>query len=272
MIINRYRPDEFYNLGAQSHVKTSFDQPSLTFNINAVGVLNVLEAIRHFSPHTKFYQASTSEMFGSNYSLSQPVGPGGPVVQFQDENTPFSPNSPYAVSKVAAHSLVSLYRRSYNIHASAGILFNHESERRGEEFVTRKITKYVARLDEHLKAHGGLFPKLMLGNLDAVRDWGYAPDYIEAMWLMLQQPKADDYVICTGEAHTIRDFLDAAFGHIGIDDWTPYVGVDPQFYRPCEVEYLKGSCEKAKKILGWSPKVTFKELAARMVEHDKKLL
>lgn len=281
-IVNRYKPDEIYNLAAQSHVKTSFDQPNFTFQVNTMGVLNILEAVRHFSPHTRFYQASTSEMFGSNFTFDSYLNSfyekDGKLCadtkqnKYQDENTNFSPNSPYAVAKVAAHNLVDLYRRSYGLHASCGILFNHESERRGENFVTRKITKYIGKLAHHRRSIKGLagesYPVLGLGNLDAVRDWGHAQDYVEAMYLMLQQPKADDYVICTGKGHSVRDFLDAAFKSIGITDWSKYVEIDPQFYRPCEVEFLQGRCNKAKKALGWEPKITFEQLVQRMVQHD----
>lgn len=281
-IINRYKPDEVYNLAAQSHVKTSFDQPHFTFDVNCNGVLHLLEAIRHFSPHTRFYQANTSEMFGSNYSIRYPASSsdnicnmGVRLEKYQDEKTVLSPNSPYAVAKVAAHHLVDLYRRSYNIHASAGILFNHESERRGENFVTRKISKYVGKLIRHKRSLKGLdfetpYPPLQLGNLDAHRDWGYAPDYVEAMWMMLQQPTPDDYVICTGKAHSIRDFLDAAFGCANIKDWSKYVVINPEFYRPCEVEFLQGDCSKAKNKLGWEPKTDFNQLVTKMVKHDWK--
>ncbi len=279
-VVSKYQPDEYYNLAAQSHVATSFEQPIYTFEVNTMGVLNALEAIRKFSPQTRFYQASTSEMFGSNCTTCIKQFPlmdkPNEVFKYQDEKTTFSPNSPYAVAKVAAHNLIDLYRRSYGIHASAGILFNHEGERRGENFVTRKITKYVGALHRHRKSIKGLafepFPTLCLGNIDAVRDWGYAKDYVEAMWLMLQQDKSDDYVICTGEGHTIREFLDAAFAHIGIKDWSKYVTIDPSLYRPCEVEFLTGRADKAKKVLGWQPKVSFKELVERMVEHDSKKL
>ncbi len=282
-IVNRYKPDEIYNLAAQSHVKTSFDQPNFTFNVNTLGVLNILEAVRHFSPHTRFYQASTSEMFGSNFTKAIKDYPctdkPRELLKWQDEATAFSPNSPYAVSKVAAHNLVDLYRRSYGTHASAGILFNHESERRGENFVTRKITKYVGELDKYRKKLSGFigiltdakvpdYPTLKLGNLDAVRDWGHAKDYVEAMYLMLQQQKPDDYVICTGKGRSVRDFLDAAFKSIGITDWSKYVEIDPQFYRPCEVEFLQGKCDKAKNVLGWEPKITFEQLVERMVKYD----
>ena len=286
--MSKYQPDEYYNLAAQSHVVTSFDQPVHTFDVNANGVLYALEAIRKFSPETRFYQASTSEMFGSNFSCEAAIeyeddvppkdnnGDKGMSVslrKFQDEETPLSPNSPYAVAKVAAHNLVSLYRRSYNVHASAGILFNHEGERRGENFVTRKMTKYVARLYHHRNSLAGLrggaeYETLKLGNLDAQRDWGYAPDYVEAMYLMLQQDIPDDYVICTGRAYSVRDFLTASFKCIGIQDWSKYVEIDPQFYRPCEVEFLRGDSSKARRVLGWEPKTSFEMLVRKMMQAD----
>lgn len=271
-IVKQYQPDEFYNLAAQSHVGTSFKQPVYTFEVNALGVLYILEAIRHSSPHTRFYQASTSEMFGSNYDYGD-VGYGDVERKFQTEDTVFAPNSPYAVAKVAAHHLVRQYRVSYELYASCGILFNHESERRGEKFVTRKITKYVAGLHKYRNTLHGLkiddnYPKLRLGNLDAMRDWGYAPDYVEGMWLMLQQDVPGDYVLATGETHSIRDFLSAAFNHIGINDWTKYVEVDPEFYRPADVEFLLGRSHKAEHQLGWKPKTTFNGLVNKMVDYD----
>jgi len=310
-LMTHFKPDECYNLAAQSHVKTSFEQPTTTFQINAVGVLNILEAIRVVSPETKFYQASTSEMFGSNYSTHyETIRKYSPqevrkkcigvnpiedmtATKYQDENTPLYPNSPYAVAKVAAHNLVDIYRKAYGLHASCGILFNHESPRRGEEFVTRKITKWVAgfqawkqcspcgcRFDyevgnmdttaiEGRIFHGmDSYPKLRLGNLDARRDWGHARDYIEGMWAMLQQDEPDDYLLATGESHTIREFLDAAFKAIGIDDWDNFVVVDPKFYRPLEVDYLHGRPTKANKVLDWTPKTTFEQLVTEMVESD----
>lgn len=283
-LVSRYKPDELYNLAAMSHVATSFEQPVTTFGVNTVGVASYLEAIRRFSPHTKFYQASTSEMFGSNYSLlydktacpnEENCGCCGPK-KVQNETTELSPNSPYAISKVAAHQMIGLYRKSYNLFCSCGILFNHESERRGELFVTKKITKYVAQLHHYRNSldslkditTGAEYPKLMLGNLDAQRDWGYAPDYVEAMWMMLQRDKPEDYVIGTGVAHSVRDFLDAAFAHIGIKDWSKYVGIDPKFYRPCEVEFLCADTTKANTVLGWKPKTQFNELVEKMVDYD----
>ena len=289
-IIEEVKPDEIYNLAAQSHVGTSFKQPSLTWDITAGGCLNILEAIR-YSPRKddiRFYQASSSEMFGKNYStdvnkkslVGYIVGNGSDQKKYQDESTEFMPQSPYAIAKLAAHHLVRNYRDSYGIHGSCGILFNHESERRGEHFVTRKITKWigefvnwrgdsnvVCRCDNVIK-QGEEFPKLRLGNLDAKRDWGHAQDYVYAMWLMLQQEDPDDYVIATGETYTVRDFLDAAFSYVGIDNWEDYVVIDPKFYRPAEVDYLLGIPAKAEEELGWNRKISFQQLAERMVHHD----
>ena len=284
-IITKYQPDECYNLAAQSHVGVSFEQPELTFRINAIGTLNILEAIRNSSPSTRFYQASTSEMFGDNYTQDGDE-------KYQDEHTALAPRSPYAVAKVAAHNLVHTYRESYGMHASCGILFNHESERRGENFVTRKITKYVAALKLAMDNTGGnaddikssvikeiiywqgndgatySLPHLELGNLDSHRDWGHAEDYVVAMWLMLQQEKPDDYVIATGETNKVRDFLDAAFAHVGIDDWSDIVVINPEFFRPAEVEYLRGKPDKAEDRLLWDRNVSFENLAQRMVDSD----
>tara|TARA_Y100001963_G_scaffold5998_1_gene7752 strand:- start:6150 stop:7274 length:1125 start_codon:yes stop_codon:yes gene_type:complete len=297
-IINTHRPEECYNLAAQSHVATSFEQPETTFKINAIGPLNMLEAIRTGSHKTRFYQASTSEMFGNNYSeIKQPadakVTLSSPY-RFQDERTSLEPRSPYAVSKVAAHNLVFTYREAYGIHASCGILFNHESERRGENFVTRKITNYVAALKCELDRTGGndedvqssvtkecvywkgkdgafySLPHLQLGNLDSHRDWGHAEDYVRGMWLMLQQEKPRDYVLATGETHSIKDFLDKAFECIGIDDWSKYVVINPKFYRPAEVDYLLGNPADACTLLGWKREVDFEGLVERMVVSDIK--
>lgn len=258
-LLNDYEVDEFYNLGAQSHVKTSFDQPGTTWDITARGVLNCLEAIRNCSSHTKFYQASSSEMFGKNFVR----GENGEA--YQDEETAFYPQSPYAIAKLAGHHLVRNYRDSYNIHASSGILFNHESERRGENFVTRKITKWLGEFIA--SGQDKKFPKLRLGNLDSKRDWGHAEDYVKAMWLMLQQPKPDDYVVATGETHTIKEFLNEAFSLYGLD-WEDYVVIDPAFYRPAEVDFLLGNPSKAKKQLKWEPEVSFSKLVERMVQSD----
>ena len=282
-VIAHYAPDECYCLAAQSHVGTSFTQPYYTFDVNARGPLLILEAIRVHSPGTKFYQASTSEMFGDNYSESwnfkyDDAGQTIKIIEkYQDENTPLSPNSPYAVAKVAAHNLVRVYRDAYGIHASAGILFNHESERRGEKFVTRKITKYIGDLVRWKKniVNADLgkineYPKLKLGNIDAVRDWGHARDYVEAMWLMMQQDKPDDYIIGTGEGHSVRDFLYEAFSLVGLN-WQDFVEIDRNLYRPNEVPYLRCKWNKAHEKLGWTPKVTFKELVKLMLEADIEL-
>lgn len=247
------QPDEVYHLGAQSHVRVSFDVPEYTGNVTGLGTTRLLEAIRETSPKSRFYQASSSEMYG----LVQAVP--------QREDTPFYPRSPYGAAKVYAYWMTVNYRESYNMHASNGILFNHESPRRGETFVTRKITRALARIK------AGLQKDLYLGNLDAKRDWGYAPEYVEAQWMILQQDKGDDFVIATGETHSIREFLDLAFGHVDLD-WNDYVKIDPRYYRPAEVDLLIGDAAKAKKILGWQPKTTFAELVRIMVKADQELL
>ena len=260
-LISEYEPDEIYNLAAQSHVGTSFKQPSLTWDITAGGVLNILEAIR-YSPRKddiRFYQASSSEMFGKNYDEIE-------VKKYQDENTEFIPQSPYAIAKLAAHHLVRNYREGYGIHGSCGILFNHESERRGENFVTRKITKWIGEFVR--SGRDPEFPNLRLGNLDAKRDWGHAEDYVNAMWLMLQKEEADDYVVATGETYSVRDFLDAAFSRVGIEDWSDLVVIDPKFYRPSEVDHLLGIPIKAERALGWGRRVSFNDLVHRMVDSD----
>lgn len=254
-ILERVRPDEVYHLAAQSHVKVSFEQPEYTSDVVATGTLRLLEALRDFigasGKEVRIYQAGSSEMFGS----SPPP---------QNERTPFRPRSPYAVAKVAAYWYAVNYREAYGMFICNGILFNHESPRRGETFVTRKITRAATRIKL------GLQDRLYLGNLDARRDWGYAGDYVEAMWLMLQQPEPDDYVIATGEAHSVREFLEAAFGLLGLD-WREYVVVDPRYFRPTEVDCLQGDPKKARERLGWRPKVGFKELVRIMVEHDLEL-
>ncbi len=305
-LIEDFKPDEVYNLAAQSHVATSFNQPSFTFDVNAVGVLNILESIRHSArkDEIRFYQASTSEMFGKNFServVDYPELNERVVEKYQDEDTAFMPQSPYAIAKLAAHHLVRNYRDSYGVHGSCGILFNHESERRGENFVTRKITKWIGEYvswrdsvnnsvygeelsftDDHIHVlekgssideyvGRGMtqgFPKLRLGNLDAYRDWGHAEDYVNAMWLMLQQETPDDYVIATGEAYTVRGFLNAAFARVNIKNWEDLVVIDPKFYRPAEVDFLLGMPTKAEKSLGWERAVSFKDLAERMVDSD----
>jgi len=252
-LVGSIRPDEIYNLAAQSHVRVSFDSPEYTTDITATGAVRLLDAIRETGVKSRFYQASSSEMFG----LVQQVP--------QNEKTPFYPRSPYGCAKVYAFWITVNYRESYGMHASNGILFNHESPRRGETFVTRKITRAVA----HIKA--GLQEKLYLGNLDSKRDWGHAREYVEAMWLMLQQETPDDYVIATNETHSIREFLDLAFEHAGLD-WKKYVEIDARYYRPAEVDLLIGDYSKAKKKLGWEPKTKFKDLVIDMVEADIKLL
>ena len=258
--------DEVYNLAAQSHVAVSFKQPGLTWDITGKGCLNILQGLIDLKMiNTRFYQASSSEMFGSNYDTE--IGMTSES-KYQNEDTKFLPQSPYAIAKCAAHYMTRLYREGYGLHASAGILFNHEGPRRGEKFVTRKITKWIGEFVKSGKRAD--FPKLRLGNLDAFRDWGYAGDYCEAMWMMLQQDCPDDYVICTGQTHTIREFLDVAFKEIDINNWSNYVVQDPEFYRPAEVDYLRGDCSKANKKLGWTPKHSFKDLVKMMVLHDTK--
>jgi GDPmannose 4,6-dehydratase len=247
------QPEEVYHLGAQSHVRVSFDVPEYTGDVTGLGTTRLLEAIRETSPKSRFYQASSSEMYG----LVQAVP--------QREDTPFYPRSPYGAAKVYAYWMTVNYRESYNMHASNGILFNHESPRRGETFVTRKITRALARIK------AGLQKDLYLGNLDSKRDWGYAPEYVEAQWMILQQDKGDDFVIATGETHSIREFLDVAFAQVDLD-WNDYVKIDPRYYRPAEVDLLIGDAAKAKKILGWQPKTTFAELVRIMVKADQELL
>jgi len=251
-IIDSVKPDEIYNLGAQSHVRVSFDIPEYTGEITGMGTLRLLDAIRRTGCKAKFYQASSSEMFGK--VLETP----------QTEKTPFYPRSPYGAAKVFSYWLTVNYRESYNIFASNGILFNHESPRRGETFVTRKITRAATRIKL------GLQNKLYLGNLDSKRDWGFAGDYVEAMWLMLQQEKPDDFVIATGKTHSIKEFLDEAFDLLDLD-WGKYVEIDPRYFRPAEVDLLLGDSSKAKKILGWTPKVSFKGLVKMMIDSDMKI-
>ncbi len=251
-VIETVQPDEIYNLAAQSHVRISFDQPEYTADVVGTGTLRLLEAYRDYirksGRQAKFYQAGSSEMFGA---ASPP----------QDENTAFHPRSPYACAKVAAHWYARNMRESYGLFVSNGILFNHESERRGETFVTRKITRAVGRIKE------GLQKKLYLGNLAAKRDWGYAGDYVEAMWLMLQQEQPDDYVVATGSAYSVSEFLDEAFSLMNLD-WKEFVEIDPRYFRPSEVDYLLGNAQKAEKALGWKPKVDFKALVKKMVDSD----
>jgi GDPmannose 4,6-dehydratase len=251
-LLHELEPDEIYNLGAQSHVKVSFDVPEFTANVVANGTLRLLEAMRLTGVKCRFYQASSSEMFGS----APPP---------QSEATVFHPRSPYACAKLFGHNITVNYRESYGIHASSGILFNHESPRRGETFVTRKITRAVARIKH------GVQHKLFLGNLEARRDWGYAPDYVRAMWLMLQQETPDDYVIGTGEAHSVREFVELAFASVDLD-WRQFVEIDPRYFRPAEVDYLCADASKARARLQWEPNVTFRELVRIMVDADLKEL
>jgi GDPmannose 4,6-dehydratase len=254
-ILHQCEPDEVYNLGAQSHVRVSFDEPEYTCDVVGTGTLRLLESIRDYQNQSKkqvrFYQASSSEMFGA----AKPP---------QSEVTPFHPRSPYAVAKVSGHWYTVNYRESYGMFACSGILFNHESPRRGETFVTRKITRAAGRIRE------GLQSKLYLGNLDSKRDWGFAGDHVEAMYLMLQQDAPDDYVVATGESYSVREFLEAAFGQLGLD-WHKHVEIDQKYFRPAEVDYLLGDPSKAREKLGWSPKTSFKELVSMMVRHDHEL-
>jgi GDPmannose 4,6-dehydratase len=252
-LLERIKPDEIYNLGAQSHVRVSFDNPEYTTDVNATGTVRLLEAIRESGGKPRFYQASSSEMYGMVREVPQ------------SEQTPFYPRSPYAAAKVFAYWVTVNYREAYGMHATNGILFNHESPRRGEGFVTRKITRAVA----HIKA--GLQNKLYLGNLDAKRDWGFAKEYVEAMWLMLQQEKPDDYVVATGETHSVREFLEESFSYAGLD-WEKYVELDPRYLRPSEVDLLIGDASKAKRQLNWEPKTKFKDLVRLMVDADVQLL
>ena len=252
--ITKSNPDEVYNLAAQSFVGESWNTPEQTGDINALGTLRILEAIREFNPKIRFYQASTSEMFGKVKETPQ------------KESTQFHPRSPYGVAKLYGHWITKNYRESYGMFACSGILFNHESERRGVEFVTRKITDGVARIKLGLSDH------ITLGNLDAKRDWGHAEDYVEAMWLMLQQEHPKDYVISTGKTHSIESFLKIAFERIGIKDWKSYIKQDPRFMRPAEVDLLRGDSSKAEKDLGWKTKIDFETLVHRMVDSDLKIL
>lgn len=252
--IQKSGAEEVYNLASMSYVKASWDHPVATADYTGVSVTKVLEAIRAVNPKIRFYQASSSEMFGKVQAIPQ------------TEKTPFYPRSPYGVAKLYGHWITVNYRESYNLIASSGILFNHESPRRGMEFVTKKIAHNVARIKL------GLSDGFSLGNLDAKRDWGFAGDYVKAMWLMLQQEYPDDYVIATGKAHSVRDFVQAAFSHVGINDWENFVKVDMKHFRPAEVEHLIGDAAKANKVLGWKPEVSFKELVAMMVDSDLKLL
>ncbi|OQX67063.1 MAG: GDP-mannose 4,6-dehydratase [Sorangiineae bacterium NIC37A_2] len=252
-VLRSIKPTEIYNLGAQSHVRVSFDVPEYTGEVTGLGCVRLLEAIRETELECRFYQASSSELYGN-------------VVETpQNESTPFRPRSPYACAKAYAYYVTVNYRESYGLHASNGILFNHESPRRGETFVTRKITRAAARIKY------GVQDKLFLGNLDAKRDWGFAGDYVEGMWLMLQAPEPDDYVLATGESHSVREFLDEAFGALDLD-WTKYVEIDPRYFRPAEVDLLQGDATKARKKLNWRPKVGFRQLVRMMVDADMALV
>jgi GDPmannose 4,6-dehydratase len=269
--------DEIYNLAAQSHVATSFKQPAITWDITGKGCINILQSLVDLDlKHIKFYQASSSEMFGSSYDINERGE------KFQNEQTKLMPNSPYAIAKCAAHYSVRLFREAYGLHANCGILFNHEGPRRGDNFVTQKIIKWISNFvkwlnhnkvssnisfsEQEIIANNNTFPKLRLGNLEAFRDWGYAGDYVEAMWLMLQQDTPDDYVICTGKTHTISEFLDLAFRHAGFIEWKELVYIDPEFYRPSEVDYLRGDFSKAKTKLGWTPKYDLEGLVKLMLD------
>jgi GDPmannose 4,6-dehydratase len=252
-LLDEINPDEVYNLAAQSHVRVSFDEPKFSVEVDALGAMNVLEAVRRMKKPARFYQASSSEMFGKVHAVPQ------------REDTPFHPRSPYACAKVFAHYQTQNYREAYGMFACSGILFNHESPRRGESFVTRKITLAAARIKL------GLQDKLHLGNLDAKRDWGFAPDYVEAMWRMLQQDEPDDFVIATGETHSVRDFLEETFAYLELD-WNRYVEIDPRLGRPSEVDLLLGDCTKAQTVLGWKQSVTFAGLARIMIDSDLALV
>lgn len=254
-ILTKYKPTEFYNLAAQSHVAVSFDVPEYTSDGIAGGTLKILEAIRSVSPETKFYQASSSEMYGDSTDYDS---------NGYTETSRMMPVSPYAVAKLHAHHMTRVYREAYKLHASSGILFNHESPRRGETFVTRKITIAAARIAQ------GKQKKLLLGNIDAKRDWGFAGDYVEAMWLMLQQPQGDDYVVSTNTTHSVRDFLSVVFDHAGLGSYEKYVEIDPRLFRPNEVPFLLGNPEKAKRVLKWKPKHDMVSLAKMMYDNDYK--
>lgn len=251
-LIREIQPDEVYNLAAQSHVRVSFEIPEYTGDVTGLGVARILEAVRSAGTPTRFYQASSSEMFGASPAP-------------QDENTAFVPQSPYGAAKLYGHWITVNYREAHGIYACSGILFNHESPRRGENFVTRKISRAVARIN------AGMQDKLYMGNLDALRDWGYAPEYVEAMWRMLQQENPDDYVVATAEAHTPREFCEIAFAHVGLN-WEKHVEIDPRYYRPTEVNHLLGDATKAREKLGWAPRTNFRDLVQLMVDADIRLL
>lgn len=261
-LVRKYQPDELYNLAAQSHVGVSFTEPAHTTQVSYLGCLYCLESVRLFSPRTKFYQASSSEIFGRSYNI------GADGWCCQNEQTPMLPNSPYAIAKLAAHNLVRVYREGYGLFACSGILFNHESPRRGDQFVTKKICRYLARYVQH-----GDSERLVLGNLNSCRDWGHAKDYVLAMWQMLQQTKPDDFIIATGETRTVREFLHEAIEAAGLPDLlaSGQVRSDDALFRPNEVPFLRGDASKAKRVLGWCPRVSFKELVREMVLHEVSL-
>lgn len=291
-IFKLYKPDQCFNMIAQSHVGTSFDQPVNTFEVDALGVLHVLEAIRRESPNTRLVHASSSEMFGSCYSTGEETGrrfKNSYDIKYQDENTQFCPQSPYSVAKLAAHNMVGLYRKAYGLHASCSISFNHEGPYRTPTFVTRKITKWIgeyknwantklidftyadplfAAISDFILSDQGQFSKLRLGNIESFRDWANAEDMCRGFQLMANQDKPDDYVLATGETHSIKEFLTEAFSYAGLGDWQPYVVIDKAFMRPAEVDYLCGRSDKAKRILGWEPKTDFKQLVRLMVDYD----
>jgi GDPmannose 4,6-dehydratase len=257
-VVQKYQPEELYNLGAQSHVGTSFKQPTTTFEIDAVGVINLLEAIRNHSPNTRFYQAGTSEMFGRNYETN------ADGKKYQNENTKMLPQSPYGVAKLAAYHMVQIYRSAYNLYCCCGILFNHESPRRGENFVTRKITKYIGKVINEQTSD-----KLELGNLDAHRDWGHAKDYVRGMWLMLQQEIPEDFVLAMGHTHSVKEFLISAFNLVNLN-YKEYVNINEDLFRPAEVDYLRGDPSKARSVLGWVPQYSFGALIQDMIVSDCK--
>lgn len=257
-VVQKYQPEELYNLGAQSHVGTSFSQPTTTFEINAVGVINLLEAIRNYSPSTKFYQAGTSEMFGRNYEMNTKGE------KYQNENTKMLPQSPYGVAKLAAYHMVQIYRSAYNLYCCCGILFNHESPRRGENFVTRKVTKYIGKVINQQTSD-----KLELGNLMAHRDWGHAKDYVKGMWLMLQQQTPEDFVLAMGQTHSVEEFVISAFNLVNLN-YQNYVNIDENLFRPAEVDYLRGDSSKARSVLGWAPMYSFGALIQDMIMSDCK--
>jgi GDPmannose 4,6-dehydratase len=257
-VVQKYKPEELYNLGAQSHVGTSFKQPTTTFEIDAVGVINLLEAIRHHSPSTKFYQAGTSEMFGRNYETNIDGK------KYQNENTKMLPQSPYGVAKLAAYHMVQIYRSAYNLYCCCGILFNHESPRRGENFVTRKITRYIGKVINKQTSD-----KLELGNLDSHRDWGHAKDYVKGMWLMLQQDTPDDFILAMGHTHSVKEFLISAFNLVNLN-YKDYVNINEDLFRPAEVDYLCGDPSKARSVLGWAPQYSFEALVQDMILSDCK--